>query len=78
MLCNVLLQASVSSGSKRFDALSYDYRFRNPCCCPCYLVGACGCLGTCTILIFWTNDLSSACFECLACGLCAEGLAQEV
>jgi len=33
--------------------------FENPCCCPCYLCACCGGL---------------ACLDCIACGLCAEGL----
>ncbi|KAJ6535055.1 hypothetical protein B0H19DRAFT_1184817 [Mycena capillaripes] len=55
--------------------------FENPCCCPCYLCACCGGLGTQSILpdLCITRILTpstTACLECIGCGLCAEGVEQ--
>ena len=62
--------------------------FKNPCCCPCYLCACCGGLGMVffLFLFFFLTRLTVpfplfdfliiACLECLACGLCCEGVSE--
>ncbi|KAF9490967.1 hypothetical protein BDN71DRAFT_1453638 [Pleurotus eryngii] len=54
--------------------------FENPLCCPCYLCACCGGLGRFHISpsapLVLQRTHSSACLECIGCGLCCEGVSE--